>query len=79
MKATLDIYCRGLKTSQLLELSGIGDRKLLEDLNIPVKVDLPSVGENVQGSLPLLVIFFLSDKHLEHMFSGISWGELEYF
>jgi choline dehydrogenase-like flavoprotein len=39
----------GLKTPQILELSGIGNRTLLEKLNIPVKIDIPTVGENVQG------------------------------
>lgn len=48
-----------LKSPQILELSGIGNRSVLEKIRVPVKVDLPAVGENVQ----------------EHMFVGISWGE----
>ncbi|KAJ7458829.1 alcohol oxidase [Mycena galericulata] len=36
-----------LKTPQVLELSGIGNKQLLEDLKIPCLVDLP-VGENLQ-------------------------------
>ncbi|KAK2038780.1 alcohol oxidase [Colletotrichum somersetense] len=35
-------------TAQLLELSGIGGRELLESHGIPVVVDNPNVGENVQ-------------------------------
>ncbi|KAI1385843.1 alcohol oxidase [Hypoxylon trugodes] len=38
-------------TPKLLELSGIGDRKLLEYHGIPVQVDLPGVGENFQDHL----------------------------
>ncbi|KAI0538691.1 hypothetical protein GGR58DRAFT_525774 [Xylaria digitata] len=38
-------------TPKLLELSGIGDRKLLESHKIPVHVDLPGVGENLQDHL----------------------------
>lgn len=34
-------------TPQILELSGIGDKTLLNSLSIPVKVDLPGVGENL--------------------------------
>ncbi|KAI0653729.1 GMC oxidoreductase [Cubamyces menziesii] len=37
-----------IKSPQILELSGIGDRALLERLGIPVKLDLPAVGTNVQ-------------------------------
>lgn len=42
---------RALKSPQLLELSGIGDRKILETLGIPIQVDLPGVGENLQEHL----------------------------
>ncbi|KAH7924718.1 alcohol oxidase [Leucogyrophana mollusca] len=52
------ILCAGaLKSPQILELSGIGRRHVLESLNVPVKLDLPGVGENVQ----------------EHMFCGITY------
>lgn len=42
---------------QLLELSGFGDRAVLEKVGIDVKVDLPGVGANVQ----------------EHLFSGVTY------
>ncbi|KAI1457053.1 hypothetical protein F4805DRAFT_467697 [Annulohypoxylon moriforme] len=38
-------------TPKLLELSGIGCRKLLEHHGIPIQVDLPGVGENLQDHL----------------------------
>lgn len=38
-------------TPKLLELSGIGGKKLLEKYGIPVVVDLPAVGENLQDHL----------------------------
>ncbi|KAI2628997.1 hypothetical protein GGS21DRAFT_233673 [Xylaria nigripes] len=38
-------------TPKLLELSGVGDRKLLDRHKIPVHVDLPGVGENLQDHL----------------------------
>lgn len=37
-----------LLSPQLLELSGIGDRSILEKIDVPVQVDLPGVGANVQ-------------------------------
>ena len=38
-------------TPKLLELSGIGRKELLAQLNISVAVDLPAVGENLQDHL----------------------------
>ena len=42
-----------VKSPQILELSGIGNPKILEPLGIPVVVDLPTVGENLQDHLIL--------------------------
>ena len=40
---------------QLLELSGIGDAKILSSFGIETKIDLPGVGENLREyQLPLL-------------------------
>ncbi|PBK84748.1 alcohol oxidase [Armillaria gallica] len=37
-----------LRSPQILELSGVGNKTLLESLNIPVVVDIPQLGENLQ-------------------------------
>ena len=43
------ILCGGaINSPKLLELSGIGNAALLQGLSIPVVVDLPGVGENLQ-------------------------------
>ncbi|KAF8874413.1 alcohol oxidase [Infundibulicybe gibba] len=43
------ILCAGsFQTPQVLELSGLGDPKILETHGIPVLVDLPGVGRNLQ-------------------------------
>ena len=47
-----------LKTPQILELSGIGQKDVLDSVGIPLKMELPGVGENMQ----------------EHLAAGISWG-----
>ncbi|EPS94380.1 hypothetical protein FOMPIDRAFT_62470 [Fomitopsis schrenkii] len=46
-----------IKSPQVMELSGIGRREILEKLGIPVKVDLRGVGENLT----------------DHTFCGISY------
>ncbi|KAF8267309.1 GMC oxidoreductase-domain-containing protein [Lactarius quietus] len=52
------ILCAGaLKTPQILEFSGVGNPEILANIGVKVKIDLPSVGENVQ----------------EHIFCALSW------
>ncbi|KAI0085565.1 alcohol oxidase [Irpex rosettiformis] len=46
-----------LTSSHLLELSGIGSRDVLNKASIPIKIELPGVGENLQ----------------EHIYSGVSY------
>ena len=42
------ILCSGaIKTPQILELSGVGNKLILEKLNIPVVFNSPNVGENL--------------------------------
>jgi choline dehydrogenase len=48
-------------TPQLLKLSGIGPRAELEGLGIPVKVDLPGVGENLQDRYEVGVVSEIDD------------------
>ena len=42
-----------LHTPQILQLSGIGPKPLLESLDIPVISDLPGVGSNLQDQASL--------------------------
>ncbi len=58
MAAREVILCAGpIKSPQLLELSGIGDRRRLQELGIPVQADLPGVGENLIDHLQARVTF----------------------
>jgi choline dehydrogenase len=51
------ILCGGaFNTPQLLMLSGIGPRTMLEPLGIPVRVDLPGVGKNLQDRYEVGVV-----------------------
>ncbi|KAF8127076.1 alcohol oxidase [Boletus edulis] len=44
-------YTRNTEKNRLLELSGIGDSAVLSRAGIPVKLELPGVGKNVQEHL----------------------------
>lgn len=50
---------------QILELSGIGNRHVLSRAGIPVKVDSPRVGENLQDHMMLALVFEV-DPSLEN-------------
>ncbi|KAI9000791.1 alcohol oxidase [Trametes punicea] len=50
-----------LKTPQILELSGIGDPAILREIGIPTKVELPTVGTNVQEHMTVPVSFEIRD------------------
>ncbi|CAI6334249.1 unnamed protein product [Periconia digitata] len=43
-------------TPQILQLSGIGPKALLEEYNIPVVADLPGVGRNLQDNYELPIV-----------------------
>lgn len=50
------LLCGGaINSPQLLLLSGIGDANHLKEVNIPVVMDLPGVGQNLQDHLAVLV------------------------
>ena len=55
----LTFYTSALKSPQILELSGIGDSRILKPLGIETIVDLPGVGANLQ----------------EHIWSSFIYGE----
>ncbi|KAI0319604.1 hypothetical protein OF83DRAFT_769458 [Amylostereum chailletii] len=58
-----------LHTPKVLELSGIGNKSILEPLGIEVKVDSPGVGSNLQNQIGVSVIFTLQNI--------TNWGEAQ--
>lgn len=59
-----------IKTPQLLELSGIGQAKLLQSLGIPVQINLPGVGEKLQDHPGVIATFQTLDN-------ATTWDELQ--
>ena len=57
VNATMEVLVAAgaIHTPQLLQLSGVGPKSLLESLNIPVVVDLPGVGANFQDQPSIIV------------------------
>ncbi len=51
-----------LQTPQILQLSGIGSEKLLAAHGIPLKVDAPEVGQNLQDHYQMRIIVRLREK-----------------
>ncbi|KGO75080.1 Glucose-methanol-choline oxidoreductase, C-terminal [Penicillium italicum] len=59
------ILCAGsLQSPQLLELSGIGNARLLKKCGIPVIVDLPGVGENLQDHCISSISYKVADDQV---------------
>lgn len=76
------ILCGGaFNTPQLLELSGIGDRKVLEKAGVEVKKHLPGVGNNLQDHLEVYVQYNCTQpvssqpyyKMINRPFIGLQW------
>ncbi|GAB1525686.1 GMC oxidoreductase [Rhizoctonia solani] len=53
-----------LHTPKVLELSGIGDPTILKAIGVPVKVDLPGVGKNLQNQLGVNVQYRLKSENI---------------
>lgn len=57
------VLCAGaIDTPRLMLLSGLGDRKHLESVNVPVVKNIPGVGENLQDHPCTVAVYELHDK-----------------
>lgn len=62
-----------INTPQLLQLSGVGDEKLLGSLGIPVVQHLPGVGENLQDHLEVYIQY--ASKQPVSIAPGLKWSK----
>ena len=67
------VACGAFNTPQLLKLSGIGPSAELQALNIPVLVDLPGVGTNLQDRYEVSVVTQLSSDF--SALNACTWGQ----
>ncbi|XP_076657191.1 glucose dehydrogenase [FAD, quinone]-like [Halictus rubicundus] len=56
-----------INSAQLLLLSGVGPKKHLEEVKIPVVLDLPGVGENLHNHQSFGVRFTLGEKKFDEL------------
>ncbi|KAA0892836.1 GMC family oxidoreductase [Pusillimonas sp. ANT_WB101] len=61
---------------QLLQLSGIGSAELLQRLGVPVVVDLPGVGENLQDHLQIRLGFECTKPITTNDALNTLWGKM---
>ena len=55
--AEVILCCGAIDSPRLLQLSGIGPRPVLGAAGVPVRADLPGVGENLQDHVEGLVVW----------------------
>jgi choline dehydrogenase len=77
------LLCAGaVGTPQLLQLSGIGPAPLLQQHGVPVRLDLPGVGANLQDHLQIRAVFEVQGvktlNTLVHSLTGKAAIGLEY-
>jgi choline dehydrogenase len=66
-----------IQSPQILQLSGVGPAKLLQELNIPVVHDLPGVGENLQDHLQFRLIYELNQPISTNIQLSSWFGQLK--
>jgi choline dehydrogenase len=60
---------------QILQLSGIGDANHLRQLNIPVVLDLPAVGANLQDHLQIRAVYKVQGAKTLNTLANSLWGK----
>src|SRR5690606_578955 len=67
--------CGSVNTPKLLQLSGLGPAKMLQELGIPVVHDLPGVGENLSDHFSVRVVAKVrNEKTINELAVGLRLG-----
>jgi choline dehydrogenase len=74
-RAEVVLAAGAINSPALLELSGIGQGARLADLGIPVALDLPGVGANLQDHLQLRSVFRISGARTLNDRAASIWGK----
>ena len=74
-RAEVILAAGAIGSVQLLQLSGIGPGALLHSLGIPVTVNLPGVGENLQDHLQLRMIYKVHGAKTLNTVTRSLWGK----
>jgi len=70
------ILCAGsIGSAQILQLSGIGPGALLQQHGIPVRHDLPGVGENLQDHLQIRSVYKVQGVKTLNTLAATPWGK----
>ncbi|MGZ0147651.1 GMC family oxidoreductase [Kribbella sp. WER1] len=75
-RAEVILCCGAIDSPRLLQLSGIGPRAVLEAAGVPVRVDLPGVGENLQDHAEGLVVWEATTEPPDTCASGWDAGAM---
>ena len=71
----LILCCGAFNTPKLLQLSGIGPGKFLQEIGVPVVHDLPGVGENLSDHFSVRIVARAKNiRTLNEIATGISLG-----
>ncbi|MGN6668069.1 MAG: GMC family oxidoreductase [Trinickia sp.] len=63
-RAEVILASGAIGSPQILQLSGVGPAQLLRHVGVPVRVDLPGVGQNLQDHLQIRLVFRTRERTL---------------
>ena len=81
VKGELILSAGAIGSPQILQLSGVGSKDLLDKVGVPLVSDLPGVGQNLQDHLQIRLVYKTSQRTLNDEVNNIfkqAWVGLKY-